>query len=230
MVSITTLVSLALTAPLMASALVMKRAECNVNNLAIPNLAGLPAPTAKGAFVGIALGTQNYTCTSAGVYTNVGALAELFDISCLTKSPFFEALPDILDAAWQAAPPSITAPKIIQFLHSISSPEILGQHYYVTNPITGSGINPKWDFTSQGATAGNKDAFVVAAKTAGIAAPTGTANDVDWVFLSAIQGKLASQVYRTDTRGGQPPATCDPASDPIVVKYVAKYWGFGSTL
>jgi hypothetical protein len=83
-----------------------------------------------------------------------------------------------------------------------------GQHYYVTNPITGTGINPKWDFTSQGATKGNKDAFVIAAKTTGATAPD-TATDIDWVFLTALagEGKLASQVYRTDTRGGQPPAT-----------------------
>lgn len=67
-------------------------------------------------------------------------------------------------------------------------------------------MNPKWDFTSQGAYKGNANAFVVAAKSAGIPAPTG-AQDVDWVALKAIQGSLASDVFRVDTRGGQPPAS-----------------------
>lgn len=81
-----------------------------------------------------------------------------------------------------------------------------GQHYYVTNPITGSGIDPKWDFTSQGADAGKSDAFVVAAKVNGASAPTGS-QDIDWVQLGSLTGNLAKQVYRVQTRLGQPPAS-----------------------
>lgn len=81
-----------------------------------------------------------------------------------------------------------------------------GQHYYVVNPLTGTGIDPKWDFTS-GAFSGVKDAFVVAAKNTSASAPTGS-QDIDWVFLTALAGNsdLAAQVFRTDTRLGQPPA------------------------
>ncbi|KAG6869384.1 hypothetical protein C0995_003605, partial [Termitomyces sp. Mi166 len=79
------------------------------------------------------------------------------------------------------------------------------QHYYVNNPA-GTGISPKWDFTSQGATRGNPNAYVVAAKVVSLAAPTGP-HDIDWVQLKAVTGSLATDVYRTDTRGGQPPAS-----------------------
>jgi hypothetical protein len=47
---------------------------------------------------------------------------------------------------------------------------------------------------------------VIAAKAGGMPAPTG-AKDVDWLLLNSVQGKLATQVYRVDTRSGQPPAS-----------------------
>lgn len=109
------------------------------------------------------------------------------------------------------------------------------------NPITGSGINPKWDFTSQGADAGKSDAFVVAAKVNDAAAPTGS-QDIDWVQLGSLTGNLAKQVYRVETRLGQPPASvsiqviayrqsmllikcpqCTVGSKDIQVKYTAFY-------
>ena len=76
----------------------------------------------------------------------------------------------------------------------------------MVNPLTGTGINPKWDFTSSGTTAGNPNAFVTAAKVSSIGAPTGS-QDIDWVDLKNLVGSLAQQVYRTDTRLGQPPAS-----------------------
>lgn len=81
-----------------------------------------------------------------------------------------------------------------------------GQHYIVRNPITGTGGSPKWDFSSQGTYAGNADAFVIAAPAAGIPASTGAQN-VPWIALNNIQGSLADQIYRVDTKGGQPPST-----------------------
>ncbi|KAF5310539.1 hypothetical protein D9619_007846 [Psilocybe cf. subviscida] len=231
MLSFTTLISLslALTAPFAASARVIKRSGCDVSSMAIPHLpATMSQSTLKGAWVGIAIGTQNYTCSSAGTYTNVGALAELFDVSCLVNTPIFASLPDLAINAWEAAPPAVPASQLISLLHGFGG--VLGQHYYVVNPLTGTGINPKWDFTSA-SHAGDASAYVVAAKTTGTAAPTGS-QDIDWVFLTGLTGenKLAQQVYRTDTRLGQPPATCTPGTPNIVVKYAAKYWGYGSSL
>lgn len=71
MVAYTTLLSLAVSAPLLAvSGLALKREGCSLSNVKLTNLPSpLVAPTAPASFVGIAIGTQNYTCNSAGTYT-----------------------------------------------------------------------------------------------------------------------------------------------------------------
>ncbi|KAG6841269.1 hypothetical protein C0991_000247 [Blastosporella zonata] len=161
---------------------------------------------------------------------NVGAVAELFDIGCLYNTPVFADIPDFAYSLWELAPPLLTPQSVIKLLQPANTPDILGQHYYVTNPVTGSGVNPKWDFTSQGATKGNANAYVVGAKVSSLSAPTGS-HDIDWVQLKALTGSLATAVYRTDTRGGQPPATCTPGvSADVSVKYAAKYWLLGSSI
>jgi Protein of unknown function (DUF3455) len=109
----------------------------------------------------------------------------------------------------------------------------------VPNPTTGKGVNPKWDFASQ-SFSGNNNAFVIAATNGTFLAPTGQ-QDIAWVHLDNIQGSLSQEVYRVDTRGGQPPAKvcievysmffglslifisqCTGNST-ITVKYAAKY-------
>ncbi|KAF8069078.1 putative malate dehydrogenase [Lyophyllum atratum] len=228
----TTLITLALA----SSALAVpseKRASCDISKATIAFPAGqtaLAAPTSKPSYVGVAIGTQNYTCSSAGTYTNVGAVAELFDIGCLYNSPAFSSIADTAYAIWKFVPPVITPQSVIASLHGSDSAAILGQHYYVPNPITGTGASPKWDFTSQGATKGNAKAYVVAAKVTGLAAPTGK-QDIDWVHLKSVTGSLAAEVYRVDTRGGQPPASCKFGTDKdVFVKYVSKYWLMGASL
>lgn len=62
-----------------------------------------------------------------------------------------------------------------------------------------------WDFRAASAK-GNPNAFVLAAKVGDIPAPTGK-QDIDWLQLNNVSGSLATTVYRTDTRGGQPPAS-----------------------
>lgn len=179
---------------------------------------------------------------------STGAVAELFDISCFVNTPFFTKIPDLAIAAWSKAPASISATQLVSSLSQIQNPALLGEHYFITNPVTGTGVSPKWDFTAH-AFKGNAQAFVVAAKVANLAAPTGS-KDVDWLFLNAVpgQGLLASQVYRTDTRLGQPPASvrlilssphldltnipfqCTAGSNDISVKYVSKYCKSSSSL
>jgi Protein of unknown function (DUF3455) len=128
----------------------------------------------------------------------------LFDIADLVKTTADPStIVDPAFAAWSAADPSVTPQNLN--IPNLPSPYILGQHYFITNPISGTGLSPKWDFTSN-ALAGNSSAFVVGAKTGDLPAPTGP-SDVDWLMLKAVQGDLASQIYRTDTRGGQPPAS-----------------------
>lgn len=57
-----------------------------------------------------------------------------------------------------------------------------------------------------------------------MASPQGTTN-VAWLQLANVAGTLATSVYRVDTLLGQPPATCNPATDTkvLAVAYTAKY-------
>ncbi|KAJ6616847.1 hypothetical protein B0H10DRAFT_2035942 [Mycena sp. CBHHK59/15] len=96
-------------------------------------------------------------------------------------------------------------------------------HYFVTSP-SGTGISPIWDFTSTGKFAGNSSAYVIGAKVGDIPAPASPSTNVDWLALNNVQGSLASKIFRIDTVGGQPPASCVAGSAPISVKYTAKYY------
>lgn len=129
-------------------------------------------------------------------------------MSCLSPSNWNSATTAAFQA-WQAAPPSVTAQDVIHKLSQLHTSIVLGQHYFITNPITGSGLSPKWDFTSA-SEKGHPNAFVVGARTGGAPAPTDPATNVDWLSLSKAQGDLADQIYRIETRGGQPPTSVSP--------------------
>ncbi|PPQ68414.1 hypothetical protein CVT26_006086 [Gymnopilus dilepis] len=195
-----------------------------VANMAMPtNQSILVAPTAAKSFVMLGVGYQNYTCTSAGTYTSAGAVADLFDISCLSGIPqVFNNIQDYAFPVWKAAPPSFKiGPSAIGY------PQ-LGNHFFQPNPAGSGPLSPVWDFRA-GAAKGNAQAFVLAAKIGDLPAPTGSA-DVDWLQLKNVQGELATQIYRVDTRGGVAPSSCTPGSAPISLKYVSKYWLFGSSI
>ncbi|KAJ7024915.1 hypothetical protein C8F04DRAFT_968403 [Mycena alexandri] len=178
----------------------------------------LIVPSTAPLFVTLGVGVQNYSCTSTtSAYTSIGAVASLFDISCLAETPEFATIQATASIIWKNAPPSVKAHTIGRH---ILTPSLLGDHYFVTS---GTGLAAKWDFTSFGRFAGNTTAFVIAAKVGDLPAPTGPAANVDWLALNNVQGALASKVFRIDTVGGQPPTSCVPGSDPISVKYTAKY-------
>lgn len=166
--------------------------------------------TLKTHFVGLGVGVQNYTCTN-GKFVSAGAVATLYDVSCVYGTPLFSQLPDIaLKFNFQRSP---IATEIGRSLGQ--NPLALGDHYFVSN--SAGGISPKFDFTkSQKASM-----FVVAAKKGGVASPAGSQN-VDWLQLNKVDGTMGTQVFRVDTRKGQPPATC--TSGTISVPYSAMYW------
>jgi hypothetical protein len=143
------------------------------------------------------------------MFSSAGAYAQIFDISCLVGKPEFSRIADDAMTVWGKLPASASAAKIGALLTRVRSPSLLGQHYFITNPVNATaGISPKWDFTS-GAFKGKSNAFIVAAKNAGMPALTGK-QDVDWLYLQKLAGttgELATEVYRTDTRLGQPPAS-----------------------
>ncbi|KAJ7191274.1 hypothetical protein GGX14DRAFT_297519, partial [Mycena pura] len=184
-----------------------------------PNQTALVAPYSDPLFVTLGIGIQNYTCNSTtSTYVSIGAVASLFDISCLKKSDFAKVHTKAFKT-WNKASAKTKATSIGA---TVEAPNLLGFHYFVTSP-SGTGLSPKWDFTSTGKFAGNATAFVLAAKVGDIPAPTDPTVNVDWLSLKNVQGSLASMIFRTDTVGGQPPSSCVPGSAPISVKYTSKY-------
>ncbi len=149
----------------------------------------------------------------------------MFDISCIDKTPAFATVQTTAFKAWSATPARLSATTVGS---KVGAPNLLGvcshplrlilvlidskqYHYFVTSP-SGTGISPKWDFTSTGKFAGNSSAFVLGAKTGDLPAPTDSATNVDWLMLNNVEGSLASKVFRIDTVNGQPPTSVSAVS------------------
>ena len=134
------------------------------------------------------------------------AVAQLFDITSLYSTPEFWRIQDDAYDIWSDSPTTdpLDPGLAVQLSRELGIGGVTGLHYVINDP-TGS-LRPKWDFTSSGPTAGNPDAFVVAAKVGSIPAPTGY-QDIDWLELKGVDGKLASEVFRVYTRAGQPPSS-----------------------
>ncbi|KAJ7185284.1 hypothetical protein C8R46DRAFT_845430, partial [Mycena filopes] len=180
----------------------------------------LVSPTTAPLYVALGVGVQNYTCSPTTLkYTSTGAVASLFDISCIDKTPVFAGIQNVAFTAWKAMPSGVSANTLGT---KIGAPTLLGFHYFVP-AASGTGLSPKWDFTSTGHNAGNATAFVIGAKVGDITDPTNNAAvNVDWLALNNAGGSLASKVFRVDTVNGQPPTSCVAGSADISVKYTAK--------
>jgi len=193
---------------------------CDISDvqLSLPsnNRTAFSIPTSPLTSLALGVGVQNYTCSTAGTYTSTGAVASLYDLACISQSPEFVDIQDLAYDLWIASPTNVTPPMSSSFL---------GNHFFITS---GTGLSPVWDYRA-GAAKGNPDAFVLAAKVVDVPAPT-SSQDVDWLQLKSVSGSLATQVYRTDTRGGSPPTSCMSGSAPISLRYVAKYWLYGGNV
>jgi len=220
----------------------VKTCPVSTFKLALPaNQTVLSIPTGvEPAYIALGVGVQNYTCTN-GTFGSIGAVAALYDISCAhclpgKPSSFFTSIPSIIEPIMPTSPPLSSASAIDAFLQTklpatLSgvfgkglSTDLLGQHYFVPNPLPGgTGISAKFDFTSA-SQKGDPNAFVTLKKIGDLAAPTGK-QDVDWLELANIQGSLAQYVFRVNTAGGQPASTCT-GTETTSVKYAAEYWFF----
>ncbi|KAJ4490260.1 hypothetical protein J3R30DRAFT_54931 [Lentinula aciculospora] len=201
---------------------------CAVSTAIVPHQGGqLAQPTYQVTQIGLGIGTQNYSCSSAGNYTSIGAVAELYDVSCEYLTAGFTDISAEAYRVWNAAPTYYTESTLIDVLYASGGmttiPAILGEHYFVPS-LTGSGVSPKWDFTSK-AFVGNSAAYVIGKVVDDIPSPSGSSN-IDWLYLTNVQGGLAQEIYRTNTMGGQPPHSCAPGSA-VVVKYTSIYYFTG---
>ena len=163
------------------------------------------------------------------VLSNIGAVAELFDISCLYGTSLFKTIQDDMFDEWSRRLDSFTIQDLIR--EKQNDHAVLGQHYFIAN---GTAIAPKWDFTSA-SERGNVEAFTVGAKVGDLP----VSGSVDWLSLDSVEGRLAGRIYRVDTKSGLPPTSvsflrecertsideyqCVAGSPQISVKYAAKY-------
>ncbi|KAF8599520.1 hypothetical protein BDV93DRAFT_560323 [Ceratobasidium sp. AG-I] len=193
--------------------------------LSLPaNQTSVAVPSGTPIYVALGFGIQNYTCGTTGTFASIGAVAQLFDLSCAVNSASF---PTVQQKVYNLGP-NAQGPTLISNIRAVLGypPTLLGNHYFITNPaVGGTGVSPTFDFRA-GVKKGDANAFVVAKKIGDLASPSGSAN-VDWLGLQniggLIGGALANNVMRVDTYGGQPPASCTSGAS-ISVPYTAKYW------
>jgi hypothetical protein len=201
-----------------------------LNNLKMPQNT-LPAPPSglKLKWIGLGIGTQNYTCkdsTANTVPASNGAVAELYDISSLNNDPFrdfrIKTLPGM---ALGASLFGSDAVKMMMLMNGFD--RTLGNHLF------NSSLTPCF-FLSQIKPAPGPELF--AKKIANMTAPatscSGTKGEgaVDWLFLQDVGDSIGGvkAVYRIETAGGKAPATCDKQNPTITVPYAAEYWFYGS--
>jgi len=142
--------------------------------------------------------------------SNVGAVAQLFEISCLFGRPEFSTIQDVAFSDWAASPSTNPLePDLVQLMKNKHNINVEGQHYFVNQ---NNALVPVWDLRSSGENAGNSNAIIFAEKVKSAPSPDGPEN-VDWVELKKLSGGLANQVYRVDTVKGQPPSTVSSSLD-----------------
>jgi len=198
-----------------------KLTRCDLSKVRMPvppNQSTLVSPSNAPEYVALGVGVQNYTCES-GVWTSAGAVAALFDVSCLVGSSYFDRLPDI---AYDLLPnvDECNAAHAVLHLPHVGRLKPLINHFFVPNPaVNGTGVSPRFNLA-------HHKSFVTTKKVAALDSPDGSEN-IPWLQLEEVQGNLASQVFRVNTVKGQPPGSCNAPSNKVLsVHYAAVYWFF----
>ncbi|KAK5163472.1 uncharacterized protein LTR77_010654 [Saxophila tyrrhenica] len=181
-----------------------------------------PHPSLSLFQVVVGRGTQNYTCdlsNSTAVPIPVGALATLFDISCVAATAK-ELLPALSIVALDLPVPDSddTDSPIMQ--------DMSGHHYFLDDTTPFFNMDTELHQYGMGAL---QKANASDAPNDAYAGPGGTGNGaVQWLKLDVKPAAQDSwkQVYRLDTAGGVPPETCEEATPTIEVPYAAVYWLF----
>jgi hypothetical protein len=186
-----------------------------------PEPLAAPSKGLKPHHVALGRGTQNYTCAdnrASSVPEAAGAVATLFNISCLASvSP--ELVTTVANMAIHFS--------VDEAAHRALGPTpwpVSGVHYFQAPGVAYFNLN-------EGSTAGKfgeapcqKNGSTVAPAAAAVG-PKGE-KAVPWLKLNVIEGATQDikEIYRVDTVGGSPPATCEGMDDTFTVEYAAVYW------
>jgi hypothetical protein len=168
--------------------------------------------------VGIGRGTQNYSCTAnaTAAPVSLGAVATLYNATCIA-STYPDLLAQLPNVALQF---NLTSAD--QATLSPSNLAISGHHYF-SNSTT-----PTFDLN----TASMQLGFAPCSKNNTVSAPSGASvgqgdvgfGAVTWLKLVTRVGTTGNleEIYRVNTAGGNPPATCAGMPATFEVEYAAE--------
>jgi hypothetical protein len=173
--------------------------------------------------IAIGRGTQNYTCANQTTTpSGAGAVAVLYNASCLVAS-----FPDLGHSLTKAALQfNLTNSDIhqAQLSQKLAPSNLLisGIHFFP------KGDTPYFDMNLEPL---NHLGEIPAAKDAGLPAPADAPKGqkgegaVAWLKLSARQGATEGlrEVFRVETVGGSPPASCAGMPEKFAVQYSTQY-------
>jgi len=213
-----------LSAKIDAAKQMTSRQTCDFANAKMPVDSTTPLPPVTSGLVlkhvALGRGTQNYTCGSnaTAVPTAVGARAALFNATCIAGSypELLAMLPRVaLDFNLTSDDEATLSPTNLL---------LSGQHFF-TNATT-----PFFNLDTQSLSLGEAPCAKNNSVTAPADAPVGQYNKgngaVAWLKLIARDGATGKieEVYRVNTAGGNPPATCAGITGDFNVQYSAEYW------
>jgi len=201
---------------------------CNLNNAVLPVTSPTPLPPVSAGLtlkhVGIGRGTQNYSCTTnaTAAPVSIGALATLYNATCIA-STYPDLLAQLPNVALQF---NLTSAD--QATLSPSNLAISGHHFFANS------TTPTFDLN----TASMQLGFAPCSKNNTVPAPAGASvgqgdvgfGAVAWLKLVTRVGATGNleEIYRVNTAGGNPPATCAGMPATFEVEYAAEYWFFES--
>ena len=205
---------------------------CSLSSATLPS-SSLPPPS-QGLLpyhIAVGRGSQNYTCDTSNpsaAPVNIGALANLYNTSCLAA-----VNPSMLSLV-PAAAVAVPVPADNKLLFPAQS-IVSGHHYFTASVPT---FNLHTSTANYGITFTKKVANVTApasTDTSSNLGPDGS-KAVPWLKLqvntpdgdadSPDETDGVKEVYRVNTAGGAAPATCQGMPANFTVQYAAEYWFF----
>ncbi|GAA5876266.1 hypothetical protein JCM1840_003598 [Sporobolomyces johnsonii] len=205
----------------------------------LPSNGNLSVPPGQSTVaVALARGLKNYTCSFSTIIST-GALALLYDITCLASSLAPTAMNGTTGFNLSLLPPLALQSPFDPFLpypfcntscnstNSSTIPlDLVGQHYYipVANATSnGTAILPFFTLPGYGNVTGTTNGTAPAPQR------NGSYVNVDWEEWVAIQGGVgmfARTVFQTDTAGGgwKGLTNCSSNGNMTTVNYAALYY------
>ncbi|KFY25616.1 hypothetical protein V493_04559 [Pseudogymnoascus sp. VKM F-4281 (FW-2241)] len=174
--------------------------------------------------VALGRGIQNYTCdttNTTAIPKAIGAVATLYNVSCIAAT-----MPTVLHTLTGFSlqfdlGPNPNAPNPANL-------EVSGLHYF--NDLGVPFFNLDTEKQQVGTLPCAKDADAPAPADAVKGQGNKGDGAVAWLKLTAVDGATGNleSVYRLNTAGGKPPATCDGMPATFEVEYAAEYWFFST--